>query len=171
MKLADRKLTLSAALALAVALLPVSLQPMLAQYQYGGFPGMPVPTTPDAQRNAMSSVQSQVGWLQNATRTASGYDTGAVGLVWRQFQTLRGAYDAFTRTLNLQQVADGANELAELSSGLNIIQEAFSNYQDDVASGRSAAFAFRDMCQVLNQAAGTWLQEFNQDCRSLRVGW
>jgi hypothetical protein len=129
------------------------------------------PTTPDAQRNAMTSVQGQVAWLQNATRTASSYNTGSVDLVWSQFQELRNAYNSFTTTLNPQQKAYGANDLAELSAGLDIIQEAFTNYQDDIASGRSAGLALRDMCQVLNQAAGIWLQEFKKDCGRLRVGW
>ena len=34
------------------------------------------PTTPNAQRNALSLVQTQVGWLQNATRTAPSSTTG-----------------------------------------------------------------------------------------------
>ena len=119
----------------------------------------------------MSAVRSRVAWLQNATRTAPSYATGADGLVWQQFQLLRGAYQAFTMTLNPQQAANGANDLAELASGLDILQEAFSNYQDDVANGRDQSAALRDMCQVLRQAAGVWLQEFNKDCSRLRAGW
>ena len=171
MNIAARKFALSAALALSVALLPVSPRPVLAQFQYDPFPGVGVPTTPDAQRNAMSTVQGQVAWLQNATQTTSGFDSDAVGDVWRQFQMLCASYNSFMRTLNPQQAATGANELAELSSGLSIIREAFTNYQDDIASGRSSVYAFQEMCQVLNQAAALWLQQFNQDCAGLQVGW
>jgi len=171
MKTATHKFTLSVAVALLVVLCPISPQPILAQYPFAPFLGTAGPTSPDAQRNAMSSVEAQVAWLQNATRTASAYNTGAVDLVWSQFQALCNSYNAFTTTLNPQQAAYGANELAELSSGLNILQEAFTNYQDDLASGRAAGLALRDMCQVLNQAAGIWLQEFKQDCARLRVGW
>lgn len=131
---------------------------------------MAVPTTPTAQRSALNSVRSQVRWLQNATRTASDYNGGA-GMVWQQFQYLRGAYNNLTMTLTPQQQGYGANELAELSSGLDVLQEAFTNYQNDVAGGRSAAMALNDLCQVLGQAAGVWLQELNQDCSNLRVGW
>jgi hypothetical protein len=171
MKTATHKPALSVGLALMVALLPNTPRPMLAQYQFAPFPGMASPTTPDAQRNAMKAVEGQVTWLQNATRTASAYTTGASDLVWSQFQALRTAYSAFTTTLNPQQSADGANELAELSSGLDILQEAFTNYQDDLASGRAASLALRDLCQVLNQAAAVWLREFKEDCTRLRVGW
>jgi hypothetical protein len=171
MKTASHKSALSVALALVVALLPISPRPILAQYQFAPFPGTATAVPPDAQRNAMNAVAGQVGWLQNATRTASSYNTGAVDLVWSQFQGLRTAYSQFTTSLNPRQAAEGANDLAELSSGLDILQEAFTNYQDDVASGRSAGLALLDMCQVLNQAAGVWLREFKQDCARLRVGW
>jgi len=171
MKTSARQCAISAALALSVVLLPVSPRPILAQYQSGPFPGLLAPTTPDAQRNAMNTVQGQVSWLQNATQTASAFNPDPVGSVWRQFQLLRSAYNSFTMTLSPQQAADGANDLAELSAGLNILQEAFTNYQDDIAVGRSAAIALQDMCQVLNQAAGVWLPEFNQDCAGLQVGW
>jgi hypothetical protein len=136
-----------------------------------GPPGMGAQTTPDAQRNAMNNVQSQVNWVVNATRTASSFATGAAGTVYQQFQNLRGAYVGFTSTLTPQQTANGANELAELSAGLDILQEAFTNYQDDLAGGRDPGAALRDMCQVLSQGAGVWLQEFKQDCSRLRVGW
>jgi len=173
MKSITFKYAVAAGLLLGAVLLSTSERLLRAQpaYPYAPPPMMASPTTPGAQRNAMNTVQSQVGWLQNATRTASSYTTGAAGTVYQQFQTLRGAYAAFTATLNPQQSANGANELAELSAGLNILQEAFTNYQDDLANGRDPGAALTDMCQVLNQAAGVWLQEFNQDCRRLQVGW
>ncbi len=134
-------------------------------------PAMPVPATPQAQRNAASNVRSQVGWLQNATQTASNFANGGYGNVYQQFQMLCNLYTAFTNTLNPQQASSGASQLAELAGGLNILAEAFTNYQDDVAGGRDPGAALNDMCQVLNQAAGVWLQEFNQDCSQLNVGW
>jgi hypothetical protein len=130
---------------------------------------MQAPTTANAQRNALSAVRSQVGWLQNATRSAPGYGSQGAAMLWQQFQTLRSVYSGFTMTLNPQQAADGANEFAELAGGLNIIQEAFTNYQDDLA--RLVSVALNDLCLVLNQAAAVWLQELNQDCASLNVGW
>jgi len=159
MKNTLRKSSLAIALTLSFALLPVS----------GQF--MPIQSSPGAQRSAMGAVRSQVGALQNATQTAPDYVTGAYGLVYQQFQSLRGAFNGLTFTLNPQQAANGANEIAELSGGLDIIQEAFGNYQNDVASGRSPSAALLDMCQVLGQAAGVWLQEFNQDCSQMRLGW
>lgn len=132
---------------------------------------MASPTTPTAQRNALNTVRSQIDWLQNATRTAPSYATGAYDLVWQRFQAVRGAYSAFTATLTPQQSAAGANELAELDAGLDILQEAFTNYQHDVAAGRSSSSALTDLCHVLSEAAGVWLREFDRDAQHLHVGW
>jgi hypothetical protein len=68
-------------------------------------------------------------------------------------------------------LAQGANDLAELDAGLGIIQEAFNNYQEAVAAGQNANSALRDMCQVLREASQVWLQELNNRCSKLRVGW
>lgn len=156
-------------LALAAAGLWSSALTVQAQVLWG--PPVPaVPTTPDAQRQAVDSVRTRVSWLKNATRTAPSYATGGDGLVWRSFEALRAEYTMFTRTLNAQQQARGANELAELAAGLDILQEAFANYQQDTNSGRSPAQALRDMCQVLGRAADVWLEEFNRDCARLRLG-
>ncbi len=84
---------------------------------------------------------------------------------------MRVAYAALKATLTPAQLTYGANDLAELDAGLDIIQEAFSGYQDDVAGGRSTGVALRGMCQVLNQTMGLWLQELNKNCARLRVGW
>ena len=138
---------------------------------YGPPPSGPTPNTPMAQRSAQTTVQSQVAWLQSSTRTASNYGGGGYGMVWQQFQTLQGAFSAFKATLTQQQLSWGANELAELDAGLGILQEAFTNYQQDVADGQSSTSAFNNMCQVLRQASGVWLQEFNSGCSRLRVGW
>ena len=137
----------------------------LAQWPYGS------PTTPAAQRNALSVVRSQAGWLDNATRTAPNYGAQGADNVWQQFQALRGTYAALKQTLTPQQAAQGANSLAELDAGLDIIQEVFPNYQDAVASGQPVNSALREMCQVLRQTCAVWLQELNKCCSRLRVGW
>jgi hypothetical protein len=134
-------------------------------------PPMPTPTTPMAQRSAQTTVQSQVSWFQNSTQTAPSYGGQGYGLVWQQFQALQGAYNAFKATLSDRQISAGANELAELDAGLGILEEAFTNYQQEVSDGQSSTSAFNEMCQVLNQAARVWLQEFNSDCNRLRIGW
>ena len=127
-----------------------------------------------AQQNARSLVQAQVTWLQSATRSASRYGDGdgdGYGLVWRQFQALQGAYNAFKGTLSQSQLSLGANQWAKLDAGLGVLEEAFTGYQQAVASGQSSASAFDNMCQALNQGAEVWLREFNADCSSLLVGW
>ena len=150
----------------SVVLFIAILSPILALAQWPFAP----PTTPDAQRNAMNAVRSQVNWLQNATRTSPSYGSGGYGNVQQQFDALRSAYINFTHSLNEQQLARGANDLAELDAGLGIIQEAFANYQEAVGAGQSPNSALRDLCQVLRQASQVWLQEFNNRCARLRVG-
>ena len=137
---------------------------------FGQWP-YPAPLTPDSQRNASNQVRSQINWLQNATRTAANYGEKGYGNVWERFQSVRGAYSVFTQTLNPQQLADGANALAELNGGLDILQEAFSNFQADVSAGRPVSTALRDMCQVLREGSYIWLEHFNKTCAQLRLAW
>ena len=158
MNINNRKYWFLSALALCLVLLPVA----------GQF--VPVQTSAGAQRSAMGAVRAQASALKNATRTAPNIVSGGDGLLWQQFQSLRSTFSGLLQTLNARQASDGANEFAELNSGLDIIQEAFSNYQNDVDSGRSPNGALNDLCQILYQASGVWLQEFNKDCSRLRVG-
>ncbi len=136
-----------------------------AQWPFGS------PTTPDAQRNALSAVKAQVNWLQNATRTASNFGAQGYDNVWRTFQAVRATYEVLKSTLTPQQLAYGANDLAELDAGLDILQEAFTYYQADLAAGQSASNALRNMNRVLRQASDIWLRELNKTCSRLRVGW
>ncbi len=154
--------------------LSIEFSPSVVRAQF--WPGTPPPmvTGPNpssAQRNALNNVRSRVKWLQNATRSAPSYRTGAAEMLWQQFQFLRGSYNAFTTTLFPQQLSYGANDWAELNAGLDIIQEAFTNYQDDLAQGRLPTLALNDLCSVLQQASTVWLQELNKDCSRLQVGW
>jgi len=162
-----KKLALPAVLGLLVSLAALYANLVSAQAPWP----FAAPTTPMAQRNAMNLVINQVSWFQNATRTASSYTGGGYGLLVQQFQAVRDQYSGFKSTLNPQQLNSGANQVAELDSGLDIIQEAFADYQAAVANGQSDSSAFANMSQVLNEAMGVWVQEFKQDCRQLRVGW
>lgn len=159
MKVTFRKSVSLVVLGLSLALLPVA-----GQLE-------PVQTSPGGQRTAMGAVRSQVTALRNATRSAPNFVNGGYDTVWQHFQSLRNAFTGFTMTLSPRQAAMGANDIAELNAGLDVIQEAFGNYENDVASGRSPNVALGDMCQVLYQASAVWLREFNQDCSRLGVGW
>ena len=135
--------------------------------------GQPL-TTPMSQQNAQANVQARVAWFQNATRSATSYGgggAGGYGLVWRSFTSWQATYSAFKATLTPTQATAGANELAELDAGLGIIEEAFTNFQQEVANGQSSTMAFNNVCQVLYRASGVWLQEFNADCSRMQVGW
>ena len=167
MKRLSRKMLLTGLVVTLVPLFFVWPRALRAQIPWG----VPTPTTPSAQRNALNMLRSQVTWFQNTTVTAPNYLGDSYGMVWQQFQSLRGAYNAFKATLNQRQWNFGGNELAELDAGLDIIQEAFGDYQEDVAAGQSSSSAFNRMCQDLNEAAGVWLQELNKDTARMHVGW
>lgn len=165
MKSCRARYVLPSALFLCVTAAALWTKPVTAQWPFSP------PTTPDAQRSAVNAVKSQINWLQNATRTASSFGAQGWGNVWQTFQAVREAHNAFKLTLTPQQQADGANALAELDAGLDILQEAFANYQQDLAGGRAVGPALQNMCRVLRQGSDVWLQEFNKTCSRLRVGW
>ncbi len=153
----------------ALCLVPCGLQAQVPWW--AAVPELiPVPTTPQAQANAVNNVRTRVFWLKNATQTAPNTASGGDQVVWRSFEALCLEYSTFTRTLTPQQKMHGADELAELEAGLGILQEAYANYQQDLGLGRRPSVALRDMCQVLRRGADVWLQEFNQVCARLRVG-
>ena len=159
-------------LATALAALSPAGSPRIdAQPWFYAPPPMPPATNPMAQRAALQNVQGQVNWFQNSLRNASGYQTYAYGNVWQQFQALRASYSSFTSSLTSDQVSRGGNDLAQLSAGLDIIQEAFGNYQQEVASGESSTSAFNEMCTVLYQASSVWAQELTKVSNRLRIGW
>jgi len=132
----------------------------------------PPPTTATAQRNALNTVHSQANWLQNNTRTASNLvGEQGYGSLRREFEVLRLAYVEFARTLTPQQLEYGGNRLVELNDGLDIIEGAFANYEDDLAAGKPPGPAFNHLCGVLRQGSALWLVEFDKTASRLRVGW
>jgi hypothetical protein len=161
MKHIARKLALPLGLGLlaSVVVLWASVNYAQAQWPFAA------PTTPMAQRNAMNLVVNQVNWFQSA------YSGGGYGLLVQQFQAVRDQYVELKRTLTPQQLNAGANQLAELDSGLDIIQEAFADYQTAVGNGQSPQTAYANLRQVLYEAMGVWVREFKEDCSRLRVGW
>jgi hypothetical protein len=167
MKPIIKKLALPAGLGLLVGLAALPTERLGAQTTWPFAP----PTNPMAQRNAMNLVLNQVRSFQNATRTAGAYYGNGYGMLVQQFQAVRDQHAGFKTTLTPQQLNVGANRLAELDAGLDIIQEAFADYQTAVANGQSDITAFTNLRQVLNQAMGVWVQEFKQVCNQLRVGW
>jgi hypothetical protein len=167
MRVTTGKLVALASLGVACILATLRPSPLSAQAPWP----FPSQTTPDAQRNAINGVRSQVNWLLNATRTASSYGPEGCGKIWQEFQTLRGAYSVFKSTLTPAQLQYGANDLAEIEAGLDILQEAFAYHQADLAAGRSPASALRNLCQVLARGSRVWVQELNRVSTRLRVGW
>jgi hypothetical protein len=129
-----------------------------------------VTTTPDAQRNALNAVQSQVKWFHNATRTAPNFGAQGYGNIREQFDGLRAAYGGLKNTLTAEQLAYGADDLAELDAGLDILQDAFSNYQQAIADGQPLGPALNNMCQVLRQGSDLWLKELRRKAARLRIG-
>ena len=68
-------------------------------------------------------------------------------------------------------MASSANQLAKLDAGLDIIQQAFTDYQTAVANGQPSNTASANLRQVLKEAIRVWTQKLKQDRRQLRVGW
>jgi len=134
---------------------------------------MLVPMAPPPNMNPgqmYDQLQIQVNWFQNATRTASMFNTGADTVLWTHFEGLRIAFGEFARSLNPAQAQQGANDLAELEAGLGIISEAFSNFQDDLNAGRNPTIAFRTLSQVLRDSVRLWGQQLRLVARRMQVG-
>ena len=132
----------------------------------------PPPTTPAVQRSALNAVRSQANWLQNNTRTASNLvGEQGYGSLRREFDVLRLAYVEFARTLTPQQVEHGGNRLVELNDGLDIIEGAFANYEEEIAAGKPPGSALNHLSEVLRQGCALWLVEFDKTTSRLRVGW
>jgi hypothetical protein len=155
-----------ARVALVASLSLILILPVAAQW-----PPFAAPATPQSQRNALAVVRSEVNRLQNATKVAPNYGAQGSGHIWQAFQGVRQAYTAFVPTLTPQQQASGAAHLAELDAGLGIIEEAFANYQADLAAGHPERMAIRSLCRVMQEGSALWLQELNKTCSQLRVGW
>ena len=134
-------------------------------------PLAPAQSTPMAQRNAMNLVLNQIRWFQNSCGSAGSYAGGGFGILQQQFQAVRDQYSNFKTTLNAYQANTGGNQIAELDAGLDIIQEAFADYQTSVANGQSPNSAYSNLRQVLSQAMRVWSDQFKQTCNQLRVGW
>ena len=129
------------------------------------------PTTAGAQRTALNSVRSEVRWLQNSTRVAPSYREQGYGGMWRSFLELRRDFGALTMTLTAEQAAYGENDLSELNNGLDILEEAFTNYHIEVAAGRSSSVALANLSRSLRQGSNLWLAQLNKTSSRLRIGW
>ena len=166
MKFISSKLALPRGLGLLVSLAVLWASVVYTQAQLPFAP----PTSPMVQRNALNLLLNQVNWFQNAARSASSYPDGGYGLLAHQFQAVRDQYNGFKGTLPPQQLASSANQLAELDAGLDIIQQAFTDYQTAVANGQSSNTASANLRQVLNKAIQVWTHKLKQGRRQLRVG-
>ena len=166
MKCISSKLTLPPGLGLLVSVTVLWASVVYTQAQLPIAP----PTNPMAQHNALNLLLNQVSWFRNAARIASSNPGGGYGLLVQQFQAVRDQYNGFKTTLAPQQLTSNANQLAELDAGLDIIQQAFTDYQTAVANGQPSNTASANLRQVLKEAIRVWTQKLKQDRRQLRVG-
>jgi hypothetical protein len=149
----------ASALAILACLFAFEATPLRAQF-------FTVSLSPE---EALRGVRSEVGWLRSATRTAPNYVRDGYSNLWDRFQSLRSAFDRFKATLSPDQQARAANELAELSSGLDIIQEAFGDSSRGAAESQANPTAFRRMCGVLDRGVVFWSNEFERVNRLLNI--
>ncbi|HMP84803.1 MAG TPA: hypothetical protein PKA41_19085 [Verrucomicrobiota bacterium] len=129
------------------------------------------PPDTDAQRNDMQNVKIQTRSLVNACNQGFNDASDPYQYVLYNFNSLRAQYNLFRNTMTSQQVSRAANEWSELDSGLDILAEAFSDYQEQTPAGTFNVSAFRNMCSVLGQASGVWLSEFTDACGRSQIGW
>lgn len=156
-----------AAVVLLVAIASIAILPFSTRAQII----MGTPPDTDAQRNDMQNVQIQTRSLRNACNTASNDASDPYQYVLYNFNSMRAQYNLFRNTMNAAQVSRAANEWAELDAGLDVLAEAFSDYQEQTPPGTFNVSAFRNMCAVLGQAAGVWLTEFNDAVGRSQIGW
>jgi hypothetical protein len=140
-------------------------QPAAAQsYGYRPYPYGP--------RITLVPLQRQLDQFQRTCRMAPGYYTqGGYDMVWQQFQALRSTYAAFQEALSPNQAYEGGNDLADLDAGLDIIQKAFTRYQNNRAATYPASASFDSLCKVLSRSVTVWsleLQEVFNRLRSVR---
>lgn len=131
----------------------------------------PAFTGPDATRNSLNALRNQINWFQNTTQTARNLTTSGYSELWQQFQALQTAFATFQGTLSPAQLQTGANDMAELASGLQIIQEAFTDNQAEANGGLSSPDSLLNLCQVLNRAVAYWTQQLQRDCSKMGIAW
>jgi hypothetical protein len=148
-----------AMLPLALAVLALLVTPLCALAQFDTNDHVPGAA---AQRSAMNGVRTQMRSLHNATQTARNFGDTGVDIVWQQFQGLRNSFNGYLATLQESTRQRYANEWAELTAGLDIIQQAFDVYRQDLTDGRTTATALSNLTRVMDQASRIWLQRFNQ---------
>ncbi len=119
--------------------------------------------------DAFRGVRAEVGWLRNTTRTAPNLVRDGYDNLRARFQSLRASFNRFQRTLDPDQQARVVNELAELSGGLDIIQEVFGDSSQGAAESQANPAAFRRMCGVLDRAVACWAAEFDRVGRLLNL--
>lgn len=119
--------------------------------------------------DAFRGVRAEIGWLRNTTRTAPNLVRDGYDNLQARFQSLRAAFNRFQRTLDPDQQARVANELAELGGGLDIIQEVFGDPSRGAAESQANPAAFRRMCGVLDRAVACWATEFERVGRLLNL--
>ena len=98
------------------------------------------------------------------------FATGGDVALWRHYDVVRVAFGALKDVLTPWQLDTGANDLAELDAGWDIIGEAFSNFQEDLNRGRNSTVAFRTLCQVLRDSVKVWRDQLNRVAERLQVG-
>jgi hypothetical protein len=140
---------------------PVQSQPVFTN---------PSAPSPAAQRQMLEILWHQLRFLDNATRNATMFNTGADANLFRQVDAVRVAYETLKAVLLPWQLERGANDLAELDAGLAIISEAFPNFREDINRGRNEKVALRTLCQVLRGSFQVWKRQLDQTSDRLRLG-
>jgi hypothetical protein len=122
------------------------------------------------QRQLLNQLQRQLEMLNDATASARNFNTNPDVMLWNHFDGVRVGFQMLKNSLAPAQLQRGANDLADLDAGLEIIAEAFPNFHEDLNNGRSPQVALRTLSQVLRDAMKLWGQQLNQVARRIQIG-
>lgn len=115
------------------------------------------PPLPYGHRASLVPLQMQLEEFQKTCRRAPGYyNQGGYEMLRKQFQVVRSTYASFKDTLGPNQLYEGANDLAELDAGLDVIEESFTSYQKERKNTFPASAGFDSLCNVLSRSVKAW---------------
>lgn len=127
----------------------------------------PVPVN---QRQLFNQLQRQLEMFADLTRNAVKVNQPPDVILWHEFERICMSFERLESSLAPIQLDRGANDLADLNAGLDIIAEAFPNFQKDLDRGRPVPEAVRTLCQVLRDAMKLWGQQLSRVAHRLQIG-
>lgn len=125
----------------------------------------------DSQRNAMDSVLGAGDILCGQAMAVSRSPDMRMDQILQKFDDLRASYMNFKTTLTPQQLSYAAAEIADLDSGLQIINELFTSNPQEAVTGQTLRDNMLVKMRALNDAVRAWCVKFRYDCSTRLQIW